>query len=231
MDVVILCGGLGTRLASVISGIPKPLAFVNNKPFLNYILDYLNKFPEITRIVLATGHLSEKVEENYGKNYDRFTIEYSVEKEPLGTGGAVLNAIRKLKLSDSIIIINGDSFSEVNYSEMVRLHGENNKSLLMAATKVEDASRFGSLETKGSLVIGFNEKKKNINLVLINAGVYLTSIETLYPWLNDLGKLSLEKDIFPVLAVSKAIKFYEFSGKFIDIGLPETLKSANKLFI
>ena len=117
LEAIVLAGGLGTRLKSVVSNVPKPMAPIGDKPFLEYILKYLKK-NGITRAILSVGYKSEIIEEYFGNNFEGIDLVYSVEKEPLGTGGAIKKAMSKVK-SNQVYIINGDTFFDINLKSLI----------------------------------------------------------------------------------------------------------------
>ena len=108
MDAIVLCGGRGTRLASVVSDVPKPLASVAGRPFLDYVLSSLEDSGIVSRVILATGHLGEAIEARYARRFGAMPIAYSRETIPMGTGGAVMLALRSYSVSSPFLILNGD---------------------------------------------------------------------------------------------------------------------------
>jgi dTDP-glucose pyrophosphorylase len=119
-EAVILAGGLGTRLRSVVSGIPKPMAPIKSKPFLEYLINYWSS-QGITHFVFSTGYLSETIESYFKNHWGKSTISYSREKSPLGTGGALAQAIRQIQ-SDNTLVLNGDTYCEVPLAELEAAH-------------------------------------------------------------------------------------------------------------
>jgi D-glycero-alpha-D-manno-heptose 1-phosphate guanylyltransferase len=231
MDAIILCGGRGTRLASVVSDVPKPLAMVKNKPFLTYLLDYLSKYPQIDRVIFATGYLSEKIEKFYGDKYKNINLKYSVEKEALGTGGAVLKILKNFNLSSYFYILNGDSFSNINLNNMESLYFKyNQECMIIGSVEVSNSSRYGLLEIEGDRLINFHEKNNVDKFGIINSGIYLANNIIFNQWKDEFKNISLERDIFPILAINKKIIISKNNCPFIDIGLPETYKISQDFF-
>lgn len=227
IDAIILAGGKGTRLRSVVSDIPKPLAPVNGRPFLDILLSQLDSFDCINKAVLAVGYKSEIVIERYKdcKDY-KFEIVFSLEKELLGTGGAIKKAVH-LTDSEDILVLNGDSYAEVDINEIIKVHTENNALITMVLKEVNDAGRFGSVRLNAKNRITFFEEKKDTSEPgLINAGIYLMK-KKLFDRIEDNKVISLEKDILPGL-IHKGIYGYIATGKFIDIGIPETYMSSGE---
>jgi D-glycero-alpha-D-manno-heptose 1-phosphate guanylyltransferase len=230
MDAVILCGGKGTRLASVVSDLPKPLAPVAGRPFLDYVLDYLLNTRSVRRIVLATGHLADKVEKQYGSTYCGIPVVYSREETPLGTGGAVLNALRQHSLSDPFLLLNGDSFIDADLNDLLAAHTSNAARLTMALHEVADSGRFGTVELSGSKVTAFLEKTGLTTRGLINSGVYLLNLSTLSAWENRGEAFSLEVDMIPALLGAQDVYGVKSGKRFIDIGLPDTYAMCSNFF-
>lgn len=227
IDAIILAGGEGTRLRSVISDIPKPLAPVNGKPFLDILLSQLDGSDCINKVVLATGYKSELVEDRYKDCRDyKFNILFSLEKELLGTGGAIKKAIQ-LTESEDILVLNGDSYAEVDIREVIKEHRGINASMTIVLKEVDNAGRFGSVKLDGKKRITyFEEKKDTVAPGLINAGIYLMK-RKLFDNVQEDKVVSLEKEILPGL-IHKGIYGYIAGGKFIDIGIPETYMSSGE---
>jgi D-glycero-alpha-D-manno-heptose 1-phosphate guanylyltransferase len=220
MDAIILAGGLGTRLRSVVPDLPKPLAPVGGRPFLDVLLAQLSRWPEIRRVILATGYKADLFRQRYGNDH-RFGFEicFSTEESPLGTGGAILKALQFVT-SDEILVLNGDSYVEFSLEELKRGYADARASLAMVVRRVDDASRYGSIELDGvtGQILGFREKAVGTGPAFVNAGVYLINKARL-PVASD-GFLSFEKDILPGMV--GAMRAVIAQGKFIDIGVPET---------
>jgi len=219
----VLCGGLGTRLRSVVSDRPKSMALVSGVPFLELILRQLRQ-QGVSEVVLGTGYKAEQIEEYFqnGAALD-LKIRYSQEREPLGTGGAL--KLAESFLHDPILVLNGDSFVEWNLVAMRELSVKKDASIAMVLQAVPDVSRYGSvaLDAEGR-VTGFVEKGSRTGPGLINAGVYLLRKEIV----RDLaaGKpISLEREVFPQFL---GRNFYGIisHGTFIDIGIPADLERA-----
>ncbi|EAO7337497.1 D-glycero-D-manno-heptose 1-phosphate guanosyltransferase [Campylobacter jejuni] len=212
MQAIILCGGLGTRLKSVIKNIPKPMAPINDKPFLEFIFEYLKK-QGIKEVILAVSYKYEVIKEYFKDEFLGIKIKYSIEKEPLGTGGAIKEALKFIQ--NQVYVLNGDTFFDIDLSKL-KLNGSK---ICLALKQINDFDRYGTVNVDGlGLVISFEEKvfKKQ---GLINGGIYL-----------------LDKDIFKDFALQEKFSFEEFlqenyrnlkaraeifDNYFIDIGVPE----------
>lgn len=119
MEVIILSGGLGTRLNGVIKNIPKVMAPINDKPFLEYVLNDLNE-QKVNKVILATGYKKEYIKDYFGNKYKNIIIEYSEEEQPLGTGGAILKALTKVT-NNNVIIMNGDIYTKLNFADLLKV--------------------------------------------------------------------------------------------------------------
>jgi D-glycero-alpha-D-manno-heptose 1-phosphate guanylyltransferase len=225
MQAIILAGGFGTRLRSVLSDVPKPMAPINGKPFLAYLLEYLLT-QGVTDIVLSIHYLREQIEDYFKDNYRGASIRYAVEHEPLGTGGAIMRSLPLMDLDRPIFILNGDTFLRMNYQHMYANHAEaDDCHLTMALRKVADCSRYGVVLTEGDSVVDFNEAGDHAP-GLINAGVYLLNA-SLFDDFTLSEKFSFEKDfLFPNLN-RIAPRSYVVDEYFIDIGIPEDYARAS----
>jgi NDP-sugar pyrophosphorylase family protein len=230
MDAIVLCGGKGTRLASVVSDVPKPLAPIGGRPFLDYLLAYLERSGLVSRVVLATGYLAQQIEDHYGAKFGSLSIVYSYEAAPLGTGGALLLALRSYSISSPFLVLNGDSFIDVDLASLVELLKNSGAGFAMSLHQVDNAARFGTVELFGNSVIGFSEKTMRSSCGLINAGVYLLTPETLNKWYESTCSVSLELDILPDLVSKGNVVGFKSGTHFIDIGLPETYFEAPAFF-
>ncbi|EOH2258324.1 nucleotidyltransferase family protein [Campylobacter jejuni] len=212
MQAIILCGGLGTRLKSVIKDIPKPMAPINNKPFLEFIFEYLKR-QGIKEIILAVSYKYEVIQEYFKDEFLGIKIKYSIEKEPLGTGGAIKEALKFIK--NEACVLNGDTFFDIDLNKL-KLNGGK---IYLALKQMNDFDRYGTVNVdKQGFVISFEEKIFKTQ-GLINGGIYL-----------------LTKDIFNEFDLEKKFSFEEFlqenykklkaracifDNYFIDIGVPE----------
>ena len=219
MEAIILAGGLGTRLRDVVKDIPKPMAPVNERPFLQYILEYLNSH-HISRVVLAVGYKWEVIRDYFGTEYKNITLEYSVEEEQLGTGGAIKQALTKCTEND-IFIINGDTYFEIDLEEMLKSHGETGADLTIATKKMYQFDRYGTVESSKGRIIAFKEKEY-CEQGSINGGIYLCKKQLLD--YVDKKKFSFEKDIMEALVTKQYFSAFETTNYFMDIGIPSDYK-------
>ena len=216
MEAIVLAGGFGTRLSTVVSDVPKPMAPINGRPFLEYLLDDLNE-KGISRVILAVGYKKEIIKSHFKEKYKNIDIVYSDEDIPLGTGGAIKKALNLAKAKD-IFTINGDTFFDINLKEMYQFHKKNSSKLTLAIKEMEKFDRYGSLVLAKDKIIKFEEKKYN-EKGYINGGIYLINKEILNK--EEKESFSFEKEILEN-EISKIEKYgYIAEGYFIDIGIPE----------
>jgi D-glycero-alpha-D-manno-heptose 1-phosphate guanylyltransferase len=226
MNAIILAGGKGSRLRSVIKHKPKPLAEVCGRPFLEYLLLYLKKWG-IKDIIMAVGYKKNYIMDYFGngKKWD-VRISYSIEQKPLGTAGSLKKAIKSLK-DKNILVLNGDSFFDLKLRDFMTFHDKHGGIGTISLTPLNRPKRYGSVNIDPlGRIQGFYEKRGGAK-TLINAGIYLFNkkISRFIPK----GKVSLEKEIFPRL-VSKGLFGFFSNGYFVDIGTPESYKHAQESF-
>jgi NDP-sugar pyrophosphorylase family protein len=227
MAAAILVGGQGTRLQSVVSDRPKVLAEISGKPFLAYLFDQLLS-SGICKVVLCSGYMADKIKAHFGNRYNLLSIQYSREGHPLGTGGGLRLALPYLT-SDTILVMNGDSYIDTNLGAYIDwfLEQERQASLLLA--KMEDTSRYGTvIINKNKTVAAFKEKCDNAEPGWINAGIYLMK-RALVSSIPAGRFYSLERDFFPSLTGGELCG-YCGEGRFIDIGTPEAYVRAESFF-
>jgi NDP-sugar pyrophosphorylase family protein len=223
----LLVGGLGTRLQSVLPSTPKPLARVGNMPFLELLVLQLRS-QGIRRIVMCTGHLASQIEQEFGdgRKWD-VAIDYSQESQPLGTAGAVKLAEGYLKQASDFLVMNGDSFLELDLRQFIQFHREHGGLVSMAVRKVPDAARYGTVHMDTNhRVVGFSEKTGAAVPGVINGGVYGFNRAVLEQLPH--GPASFEKDVFPRV-LERGVYALEQHGMFIDIGTPEDYARAQTL--
>lgn len=215
--VFILAGGFGTRLKSAISNIPKPMAPIKNKPFLDYKIEGIRKyFPDI-QIYLLTHHISDYIEEYY---FNDKNISIIKESEPLGTGGSIKNAISilNLKYDDKLLVTNGDTFIEPNYKKLTEMD-DNNIVMLAAYQKVCD--RYETVKIKNKEISSFLERKEGVRDSYINGGCYFFNNLAFFDDIKD-RVFSIEEKF--KIYKHKNIKAFMYNDIFIDIGIPEDYK-------
>jgi NDP-sugar pyrophosphorylase family protein len=225
LAAVILAGGRGTRLQAVVSDRPKPLAPVAGRPFLAYLLDQVVD-AGVGRIVLSTGYLAEQFADVIGTTYRGVEIAYAQEDQPLGTGGAIRFANQRAN-ADHLLVMNGDSYCDADLRAYFAWHraGGHDGSLMLV--KVDDASRFGTVEIAADGQIkAFLEKRPDPVPGYINAGVYLLH-KKLLEQLPE-GASSIERDAFPAWIKQYLVKGWVTDGAFIDIGIPSDYERSHK---
>jgi D-glycero-alpha-D-manno-heptose 1-phosphate guanylyltransferase len=224
MQAVILAGGFGTRLRSVVADTPKPMALIHGKPFLAYILDYLIS-QGITDVVLSVHYLKEQIETYFKTKYNGISIRYAVEEQPLGTGGAIKHALNYIDTSSPVFVLNGDTFLKLDYQILFSEHQKNASSMTIVLRKMADCSRYGVVFTEKNTVTTFKEQG-DPSSGLINAGVYLIQPDLFNPFPIS-EKFSFEKDfLFSHVATIKPRAFV-VDDYFIDIGVPEDYARAS----
>lgn len=224
ITAAILAGGLGTRLKSVVADRPKVLAEIADRPFLSYLLDKLI-YTGVKRVVLCTGYMANHIEKEFGYSYGTLSLFYSEEKTPLGTAGALRNAEELLE-SESILVMNGDSYCDVDIKTFWQWHSNNNSTGSLLLVKMLEANRYGCIQTdQSNMIIQFKEKGKQSTEGWINAGIYLLKKE-LIKSIPGNRSVSLEREMFPLWLSKNLIFGYKCSDAFIDIGIPEDLKKA-----
>jgi len=227
VDVVVLCGGMGSRLAPVVNDRPKPMAEINHQPFLDVLIDYFCGFG-LRRFVLCAGYMSEVIQDYYGPKAGHLEFIISCEHTLLGTAGSVKNA-QKFIQSDPFLVANGDSFCSVDLSEFYNFHSSRQALLSMAVVESEDTTDGGRV-TLDSLqrIISFEEKEQKKGTSYINAGIYLFRKHIL-SFIPANTKYSLEYDLFPRLTNQGSYAFVS-REELIDIGTPQQYERAKEYF-
>lgn len=226
-EAIVLAGGLGTRLRPAVGEIPKPMAPVSGRPFLEHLLTYWAG-QGIKRFILSVAYKHEQIEKHFGKHFGTVEIDYAVD-ENLGTGGALMLAASKIKGRKPFLVVNGDTFFDVPLSPFLSFHKEHSADVTLAVFRTPDASRFGRVHmSRAHQIESFDSPAPGA--AFINGGVYLFEPEFFESKENS-GKLSLEADIFPK-AVESGRRFYAFphAGHFIDIGTPESYAACENVF-
>jgi len=227
LTLLILVGGLGTRLRSAVTDRPKCLALIHEKPFIEYLLDQVIA-AGFRKVILCTGYQAEQVEKHLGGSYRELEISYSRELEPLGTGGAVMQALWATE-GEHFCILNGDSYVDLSLRDLVATYSPEKMSGLLGLVQVEDGSRYGQVELSANGTISaFREKGAQSGPCWINAGTYILPRKTLQ-LLPASGPSSLENYLFPKL-VSQGLYGRGWKCRFIDIGTPESYKAASEFF-
>lgn len=227
IPVLILAGGLGTRLERTLPNLPKSLAPIHGEPFLNRLLDQINE-ARFKKVILCTGYLGELVQETFGDSYRELSLVYSREKQPLGTAGALRLAAPLIK-SDLCFVMNGDSYIDIDLNHFLRWHLSHDFKASIVLIRKKTPSRYGTVQIDNHGVIKtFCEKSDQKGACWINAGVYLFP-RGLLKSLPTGRMLSLERQVIPFWLKHK-IGGYRSQSKFIDIGTPESLKKGETFF-
>lgn len=228
MEAIILAGGRGTRLKSVLPNMPKPMAPIAGKPFLRYLLENLYK-QNIKRVIFAVGYKYEIIKNYFGDNYKGIQIIYSIENEPLGTGGCIKKALEYV-LGHNVFILNGDTYLEIDLNKFKKRHEDLDSDLTLTVKTMINFERYGTVISKKNRVIGFGEKvfKEKGN---INCGVYIARAD-LFNKINVCRRFSFEKDFMEKYADKLNFNIFMTEGYFIDIGIPEDyMKAQSDLFL
>ena len=223
-EAVILCGGLGTRLRSVVSDVPKPMAPIAGRPFLDYVLAYLAA-EGVRRVVFAAGYKSDAIQARYGARWGDQDLAYSIETEPLGTGGALRQALERLE-SEAGMVVNGDSLP---LSPMAPLAAPlaAGADLVLTASRRQDTAGGGVCEVRGGRLTGFHAGAAG-EAGLVNAGVYAVR-RNLFAGLDLPAAFSFERDVLEAMASRLDVRVVVSAADFIDIGLPATYAAAQGL--
>ena len=216
MEAIILAGGFGTRLQHIVSDVPKPMAPMDKQgtPFLAILLDCLYE-AQFSRIVLSTGYMKEKIRTYFGVQYRGMELLYSEEDTPLLTGGAIKKALTYCE-SDSVFILNGDTYFEVDFAGMRKISQEQNADVVIAVKEMKNLDRYGTIVSDGIRVLEFQEKRYQRS-GWINGGIYLvrrnlfSNVEERFSFENY-----LEKKVRHLHIIA-----YPSDSFFIDIGVPQ----------
>lgn len=240
-QAIVLAGGLGTRLRAVVSDVPKPMAPIGGRPFLDCLLSYW-RAQGIQRFILSVGYKWQVIKNHFGTNFQGAEIEYAIENIPMGTGGGLCLAAEFLNPCETFLALNGDTFFEVNLGNLATQHREKQADLTLSLHRTEESGRYGgvTLDAQGFLT-SFKSKAEvkptessapgpDRPKPLINGGVYLiqSSVWETVPF--PTAPLSLEDGLFGRLLFERK-RFYgsEQEGRFIDIGLPEDYDAAPRV--
>jgi D-glycero-alpha-D-manno-heptose 1-phosphate guanylyltransferase len=224
IPAIVLAGGLGTRLAAVSGGVPKPMVPVAGRPFIEHVLDLLVG-AGVDQLLLAVSYRWELLREHFGTSYRGVPLAYSVETQPLGTGGAILQCLRDHDL-ERCLILNGDTLFRIDPRELVERHLSSRSSITMALRRLEDTSRYGVVHCDpGGYVDSFEEKTGRIEPGLINGGIYVVEREA-FARTSMPAKFSFERDFLAAHVHTLRPLGVESHAYFIDIGIPADLQRA-----
>lgn len=228
ITAVVLAGGLGTRLRSVVADKPKVLANVSGKPFLEYVLDQIVP-TGITQVILCIGHLAEQIQAHFGSSYRGLSIKYSHERSLLGTAGALRYALEHIS-TENLLVMNGDSYAEFSFDSFASFHFSKQANASILLTRVNDARRYGQVTLcKNGAICTFEEKGLGQENGWINAGIYLINRKLIQAL--PLGHIiSLEREVFPTWLGKAFFGYQAKEAVFIDIGTPQSFADAQGLF-
>lgn len=225
-EAIVLAGGLGTRLRGVLGDVPKPMASIAGQPFLTYLLRFL-EFNGIRRVILAVGYQHQVVRRFFGAQYGNLEICYSVEEQPLGTGGALLQALQQVQDSFAFVL-NGDTFLRLDYPDMERaFRRQSDAQLSVALRRISDAGRYGAALVTGGRIQAFRTEGAP-GAGLINAGTYLVC-RNIFDRYRLPQKFSFEREFLQERIAEIQTVAYECDVPFIDIGVPEAFEQAQAL--
>lgn len=223
-QVIILAGGLGTRLKSVVSDLPKPMAKIKNRPFLEWKLNYL-KNQGVNKVILSVGYKYECIIDYFGSEYNYIDIEYAIETAQLGTGGGIKNALQYID-NNNVWVMNGDTFFNADLQTVENIHFQRESDVTLVLKKMENCGRYGYVNMEDYKIISFQEKQKNVISGLINGGVYLIKTNIFSEMLDV--SFSFEEYLAKNTAGLNIIGI-EQEGEFIDIGIPDDYYTACEL--
>jgi D-glycero-alpha-D-manno-heptose 1-phosphate guanylyltransferase len=222
MEAIVLAGGLGTRLGGRLGNLPKPMAPVAGRPFLEILLSQLSRCG-CARVILSVGHLHTVIQDRFGASFHGMGVNYAVESAPLGTGGALRLALAQAR-EDSVLVLNGDTFLNADYAGMLRFHAAEGAAVTIAVVHQPDIARYGGVVIEGNRIVSFDEKGRS-GPGWISAGAYALSKNLAWPrGLRE--KFSIERDFFVPEVARLQPAAYKVDGYFLDIGIPEDLDRA-----
>jgi D-glycero-alpha-D-manno-heptose 1-phosphate guanylyltransferase len=225
---IILAGGLGTRLRSAVPDLPKCMAPVAGKPFVAYVLETLHK-QGITKFILSLGYKYEPVVAFVKQQYPNLSFIFSVEEEPLGTGGGIKKACEKTT-SENVLVANGDTLFDINIQTVFAFHHAKKSICTLALKPMRNFERYGVVELKADNKIASFKEKQFYESGLINGGVYALNVPNFLSK-NLPEKFSFEKDFLEKFYTEENMYGFIQDQYFIDIGIPEDYEKANKDFI
>jgi D-glycero-alpha-D-manno-heptose 1-phosphate guanylyltransferase len=222
----ILAGGLGTRLRSIVPDKPKVLAQISGRAFIEYLLDQLAA-AGITTVVLCVGYKGEMVQQHLGTDYRGMKLLYSQETTPLGTGGALRLAL-PLFNSESVLVMNGDSYCDANLGSFAAWHSAQHSPATLLLAQTDDTRRYGRVDEERGKIVSFQEKADTTGPGWVNAGLYLLSRQFIESIPAE-RVVSIEREVFPAW-IGHGLHGFQSDGRLWDIGVPEAYASALKDF-
>jgi D-glycero-alpha-D-manno-heptose 1-phosphate guanylyltransferase len=223
MHAIILAGGFGTRLRSVVSDVPKPLAPIAGRPFLAWLIDSLEA-QGVSSVTLSVYHEWEKIRDYFAANPASLPISYAVEEKPLGTGGAIAFAMRQHASDTSVLVLNGDTFVKADLSGLYQMHNASSANMSIVLREVPDSGRYGRVITEQSVVTSFKQGLPG-EPGYINAGIYVLSPD-IFEGYRMPEAFSFEQDFMQVHVKSLKPASFVADEYFIDIGVPDDYAKA-----
>lgn len=225
----ILAGGYGKRLKKVVPNLPKPMALIEKKPFLEYLMDHWID-EGISKFIISVGYLKDIIIKHFGNEYKNIPIEYFVEKSPLGTGGGLI--IISNQLSDPFIVLNGDTFFEISFKKLLLFKKKNKIGFVMNLFQTSEGDRYGIVDLKKKIWVKSIDQSKKIKKGWANGGVYLINPDVIKKSNFKSGiAYSLERDIIPnLISLGNIVGGHKQKNKFLDIGIPKDYYKAKKFF-
>ena len=225
---VILAGGLGTRLRSVVSDRPKVLAEVCGKPFMHYLLEQLRR-EGTRRVVICTGYMADLVQQTLGSSFEGMQLDYSTETKLLGTGGALRLALDKID-TEQVVVLNGDSYCDARLDAFALWHAARGSRATLLLSETDDTRRFGRVDADDEgRITHFAEKADTAGPGWINAGIYLLN-RSLIEEIEPGHPVSLERAMFPKW-IGNGLHGFRSEGRLWDIGVPDAYAKANEEFL
>lgn len=222
---IVLAGGRGERLRPIVPDLPKPMAPVRGRPFLEYLLDRLVE-AGLGEIILSVGYRAETIQRHFGNSYRQVPLRYSIETKSLGTGGAIVHALKGEDNSSPLLVLNGDTLIAVDYEALAGWYTTVVSSVGVVLCHVSDVSRYGSVLISGDRVVEFLEKGKD-GPGLVNAGMYVIRPTTFSSY--HLGEsFSFETEFLQRYCTELQPQSFVTDGYFIDIGIPEDYHRAQR---
>lgn len=223
-EAILLAGGLGTRLQKVISDVPKPMAPVAGRPFMEHLLDYLMN-AGIEKFIFSVGYKHDIFISHFGNGYKGYEIEYAVESSPLGTGGGIRKALQ-LAREKNVLVLNADTIFKIEIQQFYEYHKKASADVSIALRLMNDAGRYGNvLVNEDNRIIAFSEKNTQAGEGYINGGVYIFK-KDFFDLLNLPEIFSLEKDCLEKYCMDLKLGGFPFDSYFLDIGIPEDYEKA-----
>lgn len=224
-EAVILAGGLGTRLRGAVPDLPKPMAPVAGRPFLSWLLDHLAGHG-VRRAVLSVGYRREAIMDRFGSRHGALALDYAVEETPLGTGGGIALGLAQIE-GPAAFVLNGDTFLDLDYRHFDVAAGASS-TMAIALRRIDEADRYGAAIVQDGRVVGFAARAGG-GPGRINAGVYRLPRD-LFSRFEMPAAFSFERDFLEVHAAALKPLAYDCDGMFIDIGVPEAWRQAQRVF-